>query len=70
MTALEIAREIAEKYGVTGLSDNNLNYILWEYTGFPDFWAYRQDGNTPEECLRTQLHRHFSQNLVYRVMST
>ena len=32
-----------------------IDYILWEKTGYPEFWNIGLDGDTPEECLRTQL---------------
>lgn len=52
MTALDIAREY-----FPDLPDNELDYIIWEHTGYPDFWQIGTDGNTREECFRTQLQR-------------
>ena len=50
MTAHEIAKEV-----FPGKSDEELDFIIWEKTGFPSFWNIPEDGNTPEECLRKQL---------------
>ena len=36
-------------------TDDEVDFILWEETGFPAFWNIGVDGNTPEECLRKQL---------------
>ena len=30
-------------------------FVIWEETGYPQFWNIPQDGNTPEECFRKQL---------------
>jgi len=30
-------------------------YILWNFTGYPDFWNIPEDGKTPEECCKKQL---------------
>jgi hypothetical protein len=35
-------------------TDEQVEYILWEHTGFPAFWDL-EDGQTVEECLRKQL---------------
>jgi len=53
MSALDIAREV-----FPALSDNELNYIIWNHTGYPAFWHIPRDGDTPEECLRTQLNKY------------
>lgn len=53
MSALDIARQV-----FPGLSDEILNYIIWEHTGYPAFWHIPRDGDTPEECLRTQLNKY------------
>jgi len=50
MTALEIAKEI-----FPDKSDEELDFIIWEKTGFPSFWNIPEEGKTPEECLRKQL---------------
>ena len=52
MTAIEIAREY-----FPDVCDDDLDGIIWSYTGFPGFWNIPKDGNTPEECLRYQLKR-------------
>lgn len=39
------------------VTDETADYLLWEKTGFPLFWN-EKDGDTPEECCRTQLKRY------------
>jgi hypothetical protein len=46
--------DIAREY-FPGLTDTQANNLLWEHTGYPEFWSIPEDGNTPEECLRKQL---------------
>jgi hypothetical protein len=58
MTWLEVAKDEAKKFGIE-LDDTQADHLLWEYTGFPDFWNIPADGATHEECARTQLRRHF-----------
>lgn len=36
-------------------NEEQVEFILWEKTGFPSFWDIPKDGNTAEECLRKQL---------------
>ena len=48
MTALELAREV-----FPGKTDEDLDYVLWNRTGFPAFWPARF--KTPETALRAQL---------------
>lgn len=48
--ALELAREI-----LPSLEESVLGYVLWNETGFPTFWRIPADGDTDEDCLRTQL---------------
>ena len=36
-------------------TDEFLNFVLWEKTGFPQFWNIPQDGKTPRECCLKQL---------------
>ncbi len=49
-TPLAIAREY-----FPDLTDKELNSIIWSHTGYPHWWHIGKDGNTPEECFRTQL---------------
>ena len=49
-TALDIAREC-----LPGYSDDDLEIIIWEFTGYPAFWRIPEDGDTPEACMRKQL---------------
>lgn len=41
-----------------GVTDEEVECILWEKTGFPTFWNIPVDGNTPEECCRKQLQEY------------
>jgi len=50
MKVIEIVREYFPDE-----TDEFLDYILWEETGFPYFWNIPEDGTTPEECMRKQL---------------
>ena len=50
MTYAEIVREY-----FPSATDTQVDFILWEKTGFPEFWNIGVEGNTPEECLRKQL---------------
>lgn len=36
-------------------NEEELNFIIWEYTGYPSFWNIGKDGKTSEECFRKQL---------------
>ncbi len=49
--AIEIIKEI-----LPDVDDETAEYIAWEETGFPAFWAIPTDGATPEECFRKQVH--------------
>ena len=51
MNAIEIARTI-----FPDKSDEALEYIIWEHTGFPGFWRIPEDGKTPDECFVKQLN--------------
>jgi len=53
--------ELVKEY-FPGISEEEVDYILWEHTGFPAFWLPK-DGNTPEECCRTQLQRFKDKSL-------
>ena len=46
--------ELVREYFPEATKDE-IDFILWEKTGFPSFWDIGIDGNTPEECLRKQL---------------
>lgn len=56
MTAREVAQDIARSMGKK-LTDEQADRIIWEFTGFPAFWNIPRDGDTPEECIRTQISR-------------
>ncbi|MBV6343649.1 hypothetical protein [Candidatus Magnetobacterium casense] len=43
-------------------NDEELDYIIWEHTGYPMFWD-SSDGSTPEECFRKQLE-DFKRSMV------
>jgi hypothetical protein len=57
MKIYEVVREEALKYG-RQISDDDIEYVIWTHTGYPAFWN-SNDGETPEECFRTQLNRFF-----------
>ena len=42
-------------------NDEKISYILWNYTGFPDFWNIPEDGWTASQCLRKQLSKLVAQ---------
>lgn len=46
---IDVAREI-----LPGLSDDELDCVLWEHTGFPEWWDFRP-GETNYDVLRRQL---------------
>jgi len=50
MTYAEVVREY-----FPDASDEVVDFILWERTGFPGFWNILGDGETTEACLRKQL---------------
>src|SRR5476649_1519547 len=50
-TALKIASGFFPK-----ASASELEHIIWEQTGFPEFWNIPEDGKTPEQCFRKQLY--------------
>jgi hypothetical protein len=39
------------------LNDDAVINILWNHTGFPEFWDIPKDGWTASQCLRTQLSK-------------
>jgi len=54
MTPKMTAGDIIKEY-FPNASDEECEFILWEHTGYPEFWNIPEDGNTPEECFRKQL---------------
>ena len=50
---MEIGQTVKEYF--PDASDDFIDYVVWEKTGFPSFWNIPREGNTPEECFRTQL---------------
>lgn len=38
-------------------TDEEADYILWEHTGFPEFWNIPKDGKTNIACCRKQLRQ-------------
>lgn len=52
-TWAELARGVAEEFGLI-LSDDEVDYALWEHTGYPSFWQ-----GDPAECCKAQLREHF-----------
>ena len=58
----KIVYEVAWSRNILNLTDDNVEYILWEHTGFPGFW----DGRDPEACLRRQVNEFFDECDKYR----
>lgn len=56
MTVADVVREVAAEFGRT-LTDDQLEYVLWEETGYPCFWP--DSTKTPEENLRAQVREFF-----------
>ena len=54
----ELVQGVALEFGVK-LSNADADYVLYEETGFPDFWNIPEDGKDPAECAQTQLRRYF-----------
>ena len=48
--AMSIVREFFPK-----ANKEQIDYILWNCTGYPEFWNIPQDGWTATQCLRKQL---------------
>lgn len=53
MTAIELAREVQTEVG-TSFTDAELEGIIWGGTGFPHFFAPKDD-ETHLDCFRRQL---------------
>ena len=45
-------------------SDDKVSHILWNYTGFPEFWNIPEDGWTASQCLRKQLSELVAQRCL------
>ena len=61
MTGSEVVREESEKWELSRpISDEMIEYILFEKTGFPCFWP--DPRKTPEENLRIQVREFFEQS--------
>jgi len=52
--ALEIYKEVFPEDSI--LDQKEIHNILMEETGCPSFFNIPKDGNTPQECLKTQLN--------------
>lgn len=52
-------RQVVRSASPRRLSDDEVDYILWNRTGFPEYWDIPADGKTPEECCRKQLAEYF-----------
>lgn len=48
------AKEIAREYFPL-LAAEEIEFVIWEETGYPEFWNIPKDGLTAEECFRKQL---------------
>lgn len=53
MTALQVAKEY-----LPGLTDEDLDHVLWTYTGFPEFFVLEPGETTIEPALRRQLRAY------------
>lgn len=56
-TVKEAVLEEAKKFGITP-KDEDIEFIVWEKTGYPSFWP--DQSKTPEENFRQQLRDYFS----------
>lgn len=56
MTFLELAKRTAAETGVD-LTDDEAATILWEHTGFPDFFHGRTPADVERECA-DQIRAH------------
>jgi hypothetical protein len=50
------AKDIVREY-FPKISDDEIEYILFNETSYPDFWNIPEDGWTARQCLHTQLKR-------------
>lgn len=57
-TVGEQIQEIGRAFGHPTLSEDQVENILWEHTGYPYFWS-SEDGASPAECFKTQVTRYF-----------
>lgn len=55
ISTIEFAAWCLEQEGLEGVTEDLAQLILWECTGFPCFWQIGVDGDTPIQCLHTQL---------------
>ena len=55
LTPRTFARRIAHQEGIKPISNADLEYFIWERTGWPAFW----DGPDPLECFERQLRTAF-----------
>ena len=49
--------EVVREY-IPDATDEEIEFIVWEKTGYPSFWCIPQDGATPEECFRKQVREY------------
>ena len=61
MTVLEAVKEEAAKFWLA-LTDEEAEWVLWEYTGYPCFWPISEVTPTPEACLRQQVREWAATN--------
>ena len=54
MNVGEVIREEAAKVGVT-LTDEEVEHVLWEHTGYPCFWPIDELHPTPADAFRKQV---------------
>ena len=59
---LSLARQIAHEEGIKPVSNETLEFIIWERTGYPCFWP---TGNAVED-FTAQLHEAFKEMREHR----
>lgn len=55
VSAVDFAVWCLEQEGLTNVTQDLANEVLWNCTGFPSFWRIGVDGRNPIECCHTQL---------------
>jgi len=64
-SANEIVKEIMAEYGLE-CDNNQAGCIAWNETGYPEFWSIPKNGQTWEECFRTQIRRYAEKVIEHR----
>lgn len=56
-TVQQVVREEAAKFGFNAVTDDEIETVVWNYTGYPCFWS--DASISPEENFRKQLGEFF-----------